>query len=60
MMKTAYGDICWSRSKVYERCLRFKNGREPLKDEPREGRSSICRLRRECETRMRLSVCFYR
>ncbi|XP_043285125.1 histone-lysine N-methyltransferase SETMAR-like [Venturia canescens] len=40
MLKTAYGEDCLSRSKVFEWYGRFKNGRESLEDDPREGRPS--------------------
>jgi len=40
MMKIAYGDGCLSRSKVFEWYSRFKNSRESLEDDSREGRPS--------------------
>lgn len=40
MMKKAYGNDCLSRSKTFEWFVRFKNGRDFLDDDPREGRPS--------------------
>lgn len=33
IMKTMYGDVCLSRSQVFEWCSQFKNGRESSKDD---------------------------
>ena len=40
LLKTAFGDKCLSRSNVFIRLNRFKNGRESVEDEPRSGRPS--------------------
>jgi transposase len=43
MLKSAYGEECLSRTSVFEWHKRFKEWREPLKDDERKGRPSTCR-----------------
>lgn len=37
MVQIAYGKYCLSHSKVFKKYASFKNGRDFLEDEPREG-----------------------
>jgi hypothetical protein len=40
MLKSAYGEECWSRTSVFEWNKRFKEGRNLLQDDDRKGRLS--------------------
>ncbi|KAK8395421.1 hypothetical protein O3P69_006220 [Scylla paramamosain] len=43
MLQKVYGDETMSRSRVFEWCKRFKEGREDVEDDPRSGRPSTSR-----------------
>ena len=43
MLQKVYGDDTMSRSRVFEWCKRFKEGREDVEDDPRSGRPSTSR-----------------
>jgi histone-lysine N-methyltransferase SETMAR len=43
MLRTSFSDDCLSQAVVYQRVKRFKDGRESLKDDPRQGRPSTAR-----------------
>ena len=45
-LRQIYGDSSPSKSVVYDWINRFKNGREDLKDNPREGRPSTAKYER--------------
>ena len=45
-LQQVYGDSSPSKSVVYDWINRFKNGREDLKDNPREGRPSTAKKER--------------
>lgn len=55
-IKAFYGDVCLSRSKVFEWYSWFKNGRKSLDDDSREGMSLHFHHQRECGTRAHCSV----
>jgi hypothetical protein len=44
MLKTAYGDAALSKTRVYDRFSRFKNGEMSIEDQFRSGRLSTLRI----------------
>ncbi|XP_061553236.1 protein GVQW3-like [Phycodurus eques] len=49
LLQQVYGDETMSRSRVFEWCKRFKEGREDVEDDPRSGRPSTSRTEANIE-----------
>ncbi|XP_019727872.1 putative uncharacterized protein FLJ37770 [Hippocampus comes] len=49
LLQQVYGDETMSRSRVFEWCKRFKEGREDVEDNPRSGRPSTSRTEANVE-----------
>ncbi|XP_051942683.1 protein GVQW3-like [Hippocampus zosterae] len=49
LLQQVYGDETMSRSRVFEWCKRFKEGREDVEDNPRSGRLSTSRTEANVE-----------
>jgi len=47
MLRTAFGEQCLSRARIFEWHKRFKEGRDSVDDNPRSGRRTT--VFRECE-----------
>ncbi|KAJ8935777.1 hypothetical protein NQ318_017670 [Aromia moschata] len=50
MLKEVYGNECLSRTQVFERFKRFKEGRETTEDDPHPGRLSTSKTDENIET----------
>ncbi|XP_077416144.1 protein GVQW3-like [Vanacampus margaritifer] len=49
LLQQVYGDETMSRSRVFEWCKRFKEGREDVEDDPRSGRPTTSRTEANVE-----------
>jgi len=64
MLRTAFGEQCLSRARIFEWHKRFKEGQDSVDDNPRSGRPTtsktddcVSRMRELIEVNQRLTIC---